>query len=958
MSEDPKLKVDSKHFDLFYFLSFQSKRAKKIKPSCIEKIFWDFDYLKHIYFAYSGIQDSLLYYLVSLAHRIGEFLFNSNDHLDEKRLKELYEFFQTKPFLIIPGLEILTPYLKDISYIIEEFYSAPDLRQQLGKIHAPFLERKAREILFISNSHLEDISINDALTRQSVFTALLTPLRQSVGSCFATAPCLLIQKNQIKQMLQDLCNLISTERLKRVREGRELEVPLSPSWGVGDLQKPIFISEGEKPWFSPGLISSLEKVGLLNKQNTFKQNVLVMREKILKLGKQTYLENENYTNPEKLLMSIIREELSLKKEQLMQLDQEQQKQNLLPNESLALLAGEKKIGKRNLEQQAFHLYIAAKEAFKLNVENPLLKSWEFSVASFSEAKFEFAQWNMFHALGIDSKEAGGIGGIIYVCLETVLAQAQRIHEEERADYDRIFTEAKGVESRINRASSQEDYRWLKGKYNTVLAELGAKEERLENLKRNADRLSQFFPLLVKKYQTLFPLYFQEIYDADMKDVKASLYDDRPAGYRLLYKQGRQSSHLWTRISNPDEYIEALISFFTLTEHDVCCHEEFLGLENIIKTIINEIILQIRNEDFLISSLYRMNKAHTGKSYGNLLENLDRLEKKPWAYTSGGSMEQLVSNYFALEKLPTQIKKEIKDAEHLYVFILETLRELEGQLIKNKKGVYQSLLMYSPTHAFLVDPEFFKIEIQEKKYAYSYLAEYKQKCMSYIKAHPYNRAYAFYLSHKLAQEVSIFQNKQGVLEQTLTFCHTWKEARDKLIALIKGGGVQIAERIDAFLLRHISLLPVQEVKGFLQRVLQKKFPQDQDRVTSIVSKIMGYGFKFHYLSEKELVQLVRLSLLELINDFSVRSDLNSEFMLILEEEKLIYPLSKKIADTNWAHYYFSITFNPLTEELELWRSDYFGFSGVPMHSWKKYLGSSKGSVWGIFSKPSEYFSSHF
>ena len=61
------------------------------------------------------------------------------------------------------------------------------------------------------------------------------------GSCFATAPAEIIHDEQPELFLQDLLDLIATGTLKRTFGGIENSVPLSASWGSGDLKKPLFI---------------------------------------------------------------------------------------------------------------------------------------------------------------------------------------------------------------------------------------------------------------------------------------------------------------------------------------------------------------------------------------------------------------------------------------------------------------------------------------------------------------------------------------------------------------------------------------------------------------------------------------------------------------------------------------------------------------------------------------------
>ena len=81
--------------------------------------------------------------------------------------------------------------------------------------------------------------MTDSHARKAVLSALLSSLRQNVGSCFATAPAILIQQDQPANFLGDMGQLLGTGRILRVYEGAEYAAPLSLSWGVGDLFRPM-----------------------------------------------------------------------------------------------------------------------------------------------------------------------------------------------------------------------------------------------------------------------------------------------------------------------------------------------------------------------------------------------------------------------------------------------------------------------------------------------------------------------------------------------------------------------------------------------------------------------------------------------------------------------------------------------------------------------------------------------
>jgi hypothetical protein len=81
------------------------------------------------------------------------------------------------------------------------------------------------DTLSLAPSHV----ITDRDLRVAAIAACLYPLRQNVGSCFATAPAILIQNEQLENMLSDLQDLLSTGRITRIIAGKEYSVPSSPS---------------------------------------------------------------------------------------------------------------------------------------------------------------------------------------------------------------------------------------------------------------------------------------------------------------------------------------------------------------------------------------------------------------------------------------------------------------------------------------------------------------------------------------------------------------------------------------------------------------------------------------------------------------------------------------------------------------------------------------------------------
>jgi hypothetical protein len=167
------------------------------------------------------------------------------------------------------------------------------LETALKKFRLPLCHRGAEKIIRKTLELSSSISLTDDHVRQAVIATCLTPLRQNIGSCFATAPAILIHEEQQERFVADLYEMLTTGRLKRVIAGVEFSVPMC-----------------------------------------------------------------------------------------------------------------------------------------LNA-NTLLKSWEYTLASFSEVKMEFSRWNLYTSLGLHPAEKGGIGELLYKKLEKKL---QEVNEKTSKFY--------------------------------------------------------------------------------------------------------------------------------------------------------------------------------------------------------------------------------------------------------------------------------------------------------------------------------------------------------------------------------------------------------------------------------------------------------------------------------------------------------------------------------------------
>lgn len=433
--------------------------------------------------------------------------------------------------------------------VVELFRESKQAKLRLRQISLPLAnpwveELIRRTLLYPSGHKLEKRDISKA-----ILIALMRPLRQTVGSCFATAPLIIVQKEQLLFLLEDLYNLMTRGFLKRVVEGEEYRVPIS-----------------------------------------------------VKLG-------------------------------------------------------------------------------DIGNQSPLLKCYEFTVASFSDWKIDFYKWNMYRSLGLNHEEKGGIGDVLYQSVDERLKLTSEEINALVGDIHLANDQMRATEALLRNASSYDQIRRLKTEMQVKNHHLAMCEEIYHDKVAKAGKLTKLFKWMTEEFLRLFPHYFQEVYDPEMFEGNGEIYEDRPAGFRLLYKHGRADPTVWTMIYNEEEYKSALVDFFRRIEGILVSESD------LIPNLIDQIIARIHDPIFLESAKKRMG------------------EKTPWAYISGGNLESLVKCYFGYPGELTREDFRPESPMDLCVRLIELMKDLPHQ---------KPMLMLNEVHAFVLLPE-----LAEFKEAYEY-----------------------------------------------------------------------------------------------------------------------------------------------------------------------------------------------------------------------------------------------
>lgn len=884
--------------------------------------------------------------------------------LNRENIELAIKYLKERGYVLGPKQSNDPPYNQHILQMLLFLRDSKEAAHILRLIGRPFMnlpgENLIRETLALPHGHL--ISDNDA--KRATIASLLCYFRQNVGSCFATAPAIIIQSEQPLRFLNDIKEILNTAQLKRTYGGIEYAVPMSPSWGSSTLKKMVFVRNRENEITnSDGFLIALKACGIIDETISYDQQ----KEAVHLLVQKAFPRFVSHLfSCEAFLKGVLLFVNGLKEEDLrgfFEKPRELIQQKLLFDAGIKVSQGSHKGDRIEAFRKQFE---EAKIAFKAMTDNPLLRTWEFTLASFAESKADFVTWNLYSSLGLKPEEPDGIGSVAFQFLTKKMEENKKLAEELQSNYERTFLEVKALESHGKRVDSDTQTQWLRLQYTSKLNEMDIVLEKRDEAVNKINVLSKLFVTLIETYIAKFPLFFQEIYDADMQREVGLFFDDSPAGFRLLFKHGRSNPAAWTMIYTPDQFVDALVRFFTLTENEIKGRRDLKILEKEITGVVDEIIRHLRTKGFIESAFYRVAIAHGSNPVKNPLDHLEDIPKKPWVYTSGGSMSALVSCLYSRESAPTEVSRWVESELELLVFYCDCLRDMPSNLTRPYlTNPQRSMLAFSPTHAFILKPGSFPFVQSWNEEQYTY---------TWVRDHFFHPRRAFVQKQLLTSKM--MEKIGDVLTKDLPedFAHLIKKAIDALPSELTAGQFRLAlinqlipqpwvkrigrlpltlEEIDATLYKMLPLFSggdlFDRVKNLLVHILGESFP-----IPAILKDFLQtQGHKYTYLSAEEFQNITKACILLVKGGVDFAEDIHGKVALASQALGYAMPRPIFIADTNWSNNYFGFVVNPATEELELWRLDYTGTTGRPIPDWKKWLDGTEKKKWGLYVRPYEY-----
>ncbi|MBI2742352.1 MAG: hypothetical protein HYX48_00345 [Chlamydiales bacterium] len=768
------------------------------------------------------------------------YLIDEKGELKREALLKLIGLGEKIPYIFYPDGTSDAKFMRRFWKLLKKLSQDASFAAQLKKFYAPVCHLAAEQLIRDSLLLPSSAPVRDAEVKRAALASCLSSLRQNVGSCFATAPAILVHEEQVAAYLNDLYELLTTGRLKRTIGGVELVVPLSPSWGADEIKRRSLLTDPHA-----------------------------------------------------------------------------------------------------------------------QTDCALLKAWEFTIASFCDVKMDFSKWNLYASLGLHPEERGGIGERIHQELSEKLAEYNREIEKATMDYEIAFDQLRMAEVLLRQAGSEREASSRKAEYQARHYHMQACLEKRDTIYAKAQGLSQLLPFLLKQYEEKFVSYFQEAYDPEMRGYKAAPYEDSPAGFRLIYKRGRTDPSFWTWIHTPEQYIDSLVDFFRSTENEILAACKTTPEREEIVKITTSIIHHLRSQRFLEGAILRMAKAHEVPLVRDPLADLDKIEKKPWAYTSGGTMNTLLKSYFRREGMVSEEVKRMEGAVELGIFLVDAIKHLSAHLSDPfVKSPEKGVLMQSPTHAFILHPgsPLFKEGWQDEIYTYTWVRDkllipgrefYENIRLSLKQQQHLVDAFADLLPLDLAHllrgrfspstiDATPFEFRCGML--------------DELGSIFSGQGREtpafLADMIDSLL---YESLPLTDGRRWKEKV--RDLLGEDPETEKILDEATSYPAPF--LGAREIQEAAKICYLLSQKSAFTTVDLHE---LVLERARalgLSPPAPFIFADTNWTDSFFALIVNPGSSELELWRVDPLGIKGEPMSSWNSHLQAKSRHPWIIYPRTFEY-----
>lgn len=844
-------------------------------------------------------------------------LIDSRGQLAENRLDEWIAFFASFQSIVGPGYRFDSPRLDQVRFALMQLKEL-NLKTCIQRFNVPKNGTLGMHLLRKVPSLVSKQTLVDSDVRRSVLAAFLSEMRQTIGSCFATAAGQYIREKEPKQFFKDLESILYLGGLQRVFEGKELKVPALLNIGEGELHTKVLRSK-EKRMLTFLIYDTLAHV---------------LEEKAVSVAQVWHFVKRGTS-----------EEISLHDE-LARFFQEHfaipapiWKERFAPEGAA--------FDSHWLKLQEF--WQAAKVHAAGYEQNPLLKAWEYALASFSDVKLEFAYWNSFLALGLDPKEPKGLSAYLHEELQSRVDELSEQVEEIQKDLQTTGGYIQSLQLRARSASSENDLarmqssaRGQESRYQRLRAEMRAMQQRIHIL-------AQALPPIIQSLADKFQDYFQEVYDPSLaQSERGRLRDDRIAGFCLAVKRGLTDPSLWTLIKTQEAYSAHLSQFFQSYFADMSHLDALEEIHSKDLSFISTALYRfISQTDFIEHAMQRCKKRK--------FKGFDAAYYTPWSYLAGGSLTQVLEVYYGKKGAFEEVEKVASSNEELLAFYIESAFELDfidQEISKKSPFVGGRFLMSAPEHSCLFQPgsKSFLAGWSKEQFPFTWVRDcVMAPSVAALKGYTFSPFAAAGFLDRLKGELPLNFRE---LTEDLDFSNLGLEEAAKRFlkrapAPLRSYALSL---FDACAYSFLPILQGQYAYEAIQELLFSLLPEQRRACEEALRQSnLRHQIPKHALFDKA-------ELFEFVKALYIRASQSVASPFVIEErlEKLAnelgYTMSRSLrfADSNWTKDYLSFVVNPRSLVLEVWRTDFSASLGAPMEAWNAETATGKAR-WSLFKK---------
>ncbi|EPJ28460.1 hypothetical protein [Chlamydia psittaci] len=908
----------------------------------------------------TALQSPLAAKNLTIARNAARYILAENGEIDITKVVSAIEHLTNCLYPLGPHRHNEAKPREHLLKMLQSIKQEPEIRERIKKLFVPSY-RVIQDLIRNTLALPTEIELTPIHVRQAALTAMFSYLRQDVGSCFATAFAILVHQEYPSLFIKDIDDLLTSGKLTRIIGTREISVPMNLSGCIGELFKPLRVLDLypdpiAKLSASPGLQKAFAAAGvidILDDPEVRLQQILAHEYLMSKLQHvdDTLTANEiiqrtllhHYQITEQSVRATLFQEGFYSKEQ-----------------AFFSIEHSHKLSQIQRVYSYLSAYELAKSAFISDTQNPLLKSWEYTLATLADANDTSTLNHIRVALGWDADDPNSLARIIQTFAQEEVEKTRDLIQQCEQTYNEARAQLEYIESRMRNPLNEQDNKILIMDHMRFRQELNTALYNWDTAQEKAKKLFALPNFLLSFYTKTIPQYFRSSYDAFIQEF-SHLYTDSPAGFRILFTHGRSHPNTWSAIYSINEFVSFVSEFFSSTEVDLLGKHGVLGLEKEVSALIHYIVSCIHKNSFQEAAITRILKRHNSVVPPSVLDNLDKISHTPWVYVSGGTVETLLKDYFENPEELTRVEKHPETAHELAAFFSDALKDLPYAIKSYLEDGAHSLIASSPTHVFsiIAGSPLFREAWNNDWYSYTWLRDvWVKNHQDFLTNTILNQQGIYTFIERFCSKYSL----QNLTYDFHDFCSdhslSLPELYEKSVRFLKENFPK-SEKISALYQRRLAHQIVQDVPY----TSDQQLPEVLDNLSSylgISSRITYEKFNtlinqfipnFSLLSSGEIRHLFKGLMMESYQRMYFEEDIFLRLATAMRHHNLAYPAPLLFGDSNWAYSYFGFILHPGTQEIDLWQFNYAGLQGYPLENIDKLLSATQ--PWILYANPIDY-----